>query len=89
MVQGFSRMNRPLRPLPKFLIGQSPSLSQDDLLLADPWDLSNQAKMESLELSTSDLTCLYDQFQALRANERKVMEKKGLVDNENVRRRRL
>lgn len=91
IIGGFSTtmpsiQNDSIRPLPKFLLYQPPTLDASDFLDVDQWDKENQTKMENLEKSTNDLTSLYEDFQKMRENERSIMEKKGLVDNENIRR---
>ncbi|CCE62228.1 hypothetical protein TPHA_0C00720 [Tetrapisispora phaffii CBS 4417] len=76
---GFQKRNYKRRELPRFLLGQNPQLKPRPFK-QDPWDKLNQDKMTELENSIEDLTELYETLKKMRDNERKVMEKKGLVD---------
>ncbi|ODQ57404.1 hypothetical protein WICANDRAFT_96705, partial [Wickerhamomyces anomalus NRRL Y-366-8] len=80
----FQHFNHNQRPIPKFLIYQSPALKAAPIK-QDEWDKSNQQEMFRLEQNTSDVSTLYEDFQKMRENERKVMEQKGLVDKEDTR----
>ncbi|CAM9024100.1 unnamed protein product [Wickerhamomyces anomalus] len=80
----FQQFNHNQRPIPKFLIYQSPALKAAPIK-QDEWDKSNQQEMFKLEQNTSDVSTLYEDFQKMRENERKVMEQKGLVDKEDTR----
>lgn len=80
----FQQFNHNQRPIPKFLIYQSPALKAAPIK-QDEWDKSNQQEMFRLEQNTSDVSTLYEDFQKMRENERKVMEQKGLVDKEDTR----
>ena len=54
----------------------------------DPWDVQNQEKMrqiESMQHSGAELESLYRQLQALREVERREMENRGLVDQQDTR----
>lgn len=80
----FQNFNQNQRPVPKFLIYQSPVLKAGPIR-QDEWDRSNQQKMHQLEQNTNDVSTLYEDFQKMRDKERKVMEDKGLVDKEDTR----
>lgn len=54
----------------------------------DSWDVQNQEKMlqkESMQHSGTDLETLYRQLQAMREVERREMENRGLVDQQDTR----
>lgn len=54
----------------------------------DPWDVQNQQKMLSLEISQTDdsqLENIYRKLQAMREVERREMENRGLVDQQDTR----
>jgi hypothetical protein len=54
----------------------------------DPWDLQNQQKMLNLETSQTDdsqLENIYRQLQSMREIERREMESRGLVDQQDTR----
>lgn len=76
---GFKQLKHTPREMPRFLISQQPQLEQKPYK-QDPWDKANQAKMSNLENSIDDLTELYETLKKMRDSERKIMEKKGLVD---------
>lgn len=80
----FQTFTHEQRPISKFLIYQSPTLKGSPIH-QDDWDKANQQKMSQLEQGTSDVSSLFEDFQKLRENERKVMEEKGLVDKEDTR----
>ncbi|QLL31949.1 hypothetical protein HG536_0C01160 [Torulaspora globosa] len=80
---GFERIHHAPREIPKFLIGQQPQLKQKEFV-QDPWDRANQQKMLELEASIEDVDQLYNALKKMRDVERKVMEKKGLVDKADL-----
>lgn len=54
----------------------------------DSWDVQNQQKMlqiENMQHSGADLETLYRQLQAMREVERREMENRGLVDQQDTR----
>lgn len=83
-LNAFQNFNHIHRSTPKYLLFQSPGLEASPIY-QDDWDKSNQEAMFKLEQNTSDVSTLYEDFQKMRDNERKVMEQKGLVDKEDTR----
>lgn len=71
------------RSLPQFLISQKPQLKQKKFK-QDPWDKANQSKMQQLDNSIDDITDLYETLKKMRDVERKIMEKKNLVDKPDL-----
>ena len=84
---GFRQRSRASLPTPSYLQpGQK--LITKITFKPDPWDVQNQQKMLSLEASQIDVSQLeniYRQFQSMREIERREMESRGLVDQQDTR----
>ena len=76
---GFKQLPHKRRQIPKFLCTQQPQLTKRKYV-QDHWDKLNQRKMINLENSIEDTTELYETLKKMRETERKMMERKGLVD---------
>lgn len=76
---GFKRLTHKRRQIPKFLCTQQPQLTKRKFV-QDHWDKLNQRKMINLENTIEDTTELYETLKKMRDIERKMMERKGLVD---------
>ena len=76
---GFKQFTHRRRHIPKFLCTQQPQLTKRKFV-QDHWDKLNQRKMLNLENTIEDTTELYETLKKMRDTERKMMERKGLVD---------
>lgn len=84
---GFRPRSRLPATTPSFLVSDSYtgiSVTREP----DQWDVQNQQKMlqiEAMQHSGTDLETLYRQLQAMREVERREMETRGLVDQQDTR----
>uniref|UniRef100_A0A060SXG0 Nuclear mRNA export factor n=1 Tax=Blastobotrys adeninivorans TaxID=409370 RepID=A0A060SXG0_BLAAD len=83
---GFRNRPKKSRPTPAYLLPEQASNIKVDET-PDPWDVQNQQQMLKVEAAASpaEMQSLYEQLQAMRENERKEMENRGLVDRQDVR----
>lgn len=84
---GFRPRSRPPIAIPDFLRPEV-SIISNITQKPDPWDVQNQEKMmqvENQQHSGVELESLYRQLQAMREVERREMEVRGLVDQQDTR----
>ncbi|ODV87649.1 hypothetical protein CANARDRAFT_25895 [[Candida] arabinofermentans NRRL YB-2248] len=82
---GYIKLPHPPQDVPKYMLKEQVQFDTSGFQ-ANTWDLQNQQMMLQKEQSfTGDAQTLFEEFQVLRKEERKMMESFNLVDIENAK----